>query len=277
MLPETIQSIDDIDWALLCARAAAQKTRRKKSAKDWDERAQGFARRVQETTYTSQIMERLPLTKETTVLDVGSGPGTLSLPIAERAAQVTALDFSGEMLKILRRRAEEKNLNNIQTLSLAWEDDWQQAGIAPHDIALASRSLAVDDLEAALCKLNTFARKQVVITDRIGAGPMEPEAFAAVGIEFKPGPDYIYTLNILHKMNIVATMEVIEFDRKKNYPTIDDAIASFLWMFNELTSEQTKRLQGYIESISRKEPDGSLTVTRQSPPRWALISWKKEQ
>ncbi len=276
MLPETIQTINDIDWTTLRARAAAQKTRKKKRAQDWDKRAQGFARRVQETTYTALIMKRLPLTKETTVLDIGSGPGTLSLPIAERAAQVTALDFSEEMLKILRIQAEEKKLDNIKTLPLAWEDDWQQAGVTPHDIAIASRSLAVDDLETALCKLNTFARKQVVIIDKIGAGPMEPEAFAAVGIDLKPGPDYIYTLNILYKMGIVANMEVIEFDQQKNYPSMDDAVAGFLWMFDELTAEQTERLRRYISSISHREEDGSITVVRSSPPQWAIISWTKK-
>ncbi len=276
-LPDSIQNIDDIDWAALRARAAAKKTRKKKSAQDWDNRAQGFAKRVQETLYTSIVMQRLPLSADTTVLDIGSGPGTLSIPIAQQAARVTALDFSGNMLDILQQEAQKKGLHNIDTRQLAWEDDWQQAGVEPHDIALASRSLAVDDLEAALHKLNTYAKKQVFITDRIGAGPMEPEAFAAVGLPFQPGPDYIYTLNLLHKMGIIANMEVIEFDRKKNYPTMDDALASFLWMFNELTEKQTQQLHEYIESICRREDDGSLTVIRQSPPRWALISWAKEQ
>ncbi len=277
MLPETIQTIDDIDWAELRLRASAKNSSKKKTAPQWDSRAEKFAKRVEKSHYTSLIMERLPLTKETTVLDIGCGPGTLSLPIAAKTAQVTALDFSVEMLKILDQQAKAKKLENITTMPLAWEDDWQQAGIPPHDIALASRSLAVDDLEAALYKLNDFARKAVFLTDKIGASPKEPEAFAAVGITLHPAPDYIYTLNILHKMNIAANMEVIEFDRKKNYRTIDEAVASFLWMFDELTKEQSRRLYDYVASISHKEADGSLTVIRQSPPRWAFISWKKEQ
>ncbi len=275
-LPDSIQKIDDIDWPELRIRAMRKRSRKKKSAKNWDERAESFAERVQHNPYIAMVMEKLPLTPETTVLDIGCGPGTLALPIARKVAKVTALDFSAKMLEILEKNARKAKVKNISTAHLSWEDDWQQAEIGSHDITLASRSTAVDDLPAALRKLNAFAKKAVFLTDRVSPTPFEPEAFAAVGLDFEPGPDYIYTLNILHSMNIMADVTILEFDREKNFSNMEQALAGFLWMFDELTEQQTALLKRHLFSISRREADGSITVTRTNPPKWALISWKKE-
>jgi ubiquinone/menaquinone biosynthesis C-methylase UbiE len=47
------------------------------------------------------------------LLDVGCGPGTLSLIAASRVAAVDAVDFSENMIAILRRHAADRGLKNI--------------------------------------------------------------------------------------------------------------------------------------------------------------------
>ncbi len=292
---EHIETIHDIDWVSLREKAYAQKSRRKKSAQEWDRRAEQFAKRVSSRShkdgYIAQVLQYIEpyIVKENcrSVLDIGSGPGTLTLPIAEivtkvskegneAAGQVTALDFSHRMLEILHKKALEQGIDNITTAPVAWEDDWQAAGIIPHDITLASRSIGVEDIEGALKKINNFAQKAVFLTDRIGAAPFEPEAFAAAGVELRPAPDYIYTLNILYQLGIYANVAAIEFDRVQTYRTMAEAMESFLWMLGKIDEAQERGLHDYILSISNKNADGTLTVCRKSPPRWALIYWDKE-
>ncbi len=48
------------------------------------------------------------------VIDIASGPGTLSIPLASKVKKVHAVDFSEEMLNLLRKRARQHNLNNIE-------------------------------------------------------------------------------------------------------------------------------------------------------------------
>lgn len=275
LLPETIQTVEDIDWPELRKRAFAQKSRKKKSAEDWDGRAEDFAKRAQNTSYDSLLLDKLPLTPESTVLDIGCGPGTLALPIAKKVNKVTALDFSKKMLELLQKKAQKQNLANIVTKHLAWEDDWYSSEIAPHEITLASRSTGVENLPMVLRKLDSFATKAVFLTDRISPTPFEPEAFAAVGLDFTPGPDYIYTLNILHSMGIAADVTILTLEDTKKHVSLKEALLNFLWMFDTLTEQQTVQLQDYLHSISTKEPDGTYTITRSTPPRWALISWEK--
>ena len=54
------------------------------------------------------------------VLDVGSGPGTFSLLLAEQAGKVTALDYSAGMLETLAREAEARGLANIERVRSTW-------------------------------------------------------------------------------------------------------------------------------------------------------------
>lgn len=56
------------------------------------------------------------------VLDAGSGPGTLSIPLAERGAHVTALDYSEGMLRALSQRAESQGVKGINSVCTPFFD-----------------------------------------------------------------------------------------------------------------------------------------------------------
>ncbi|MGB4137577.1 MAG: class I SAM-dependent methyltransferase [Microbacterium sp.] len=53
------------------------------------------------------------LTADTTLLDVGAGPGTITVEFAERVAQVTATEIGPEELALSQRLAEERGIRNI--------------------------------------------------------------------------------------------------------------------------------------------------------------------
>lgn len=193
----------DIDFNGLWQEARLQKSWSGKSRADWNTKARAFAKRTSHSEYADIFVDRMRPAPEWTVLDVGSGPGTLALPLARQVRKVTAMDYSSQMLAILKQQADNEKLFNIEAVEAAWDDNWQEIGIIPHDAVIASRSLTVDDLAAALVKMNQWARKAVFVTDRVGATPFDPEAFAAVGREFSPGPDYIYTVN--YSINSAST------------------------------------------------------------------------
>jgi SAM-dependent methyltransferase len=214
---------------------------------------------------------------EWTVLDVGSGPGTLALPLARQVRKVTAMDYSSQMLAILKQQADNEKLFNIEAVEAAWDDNWQEIGIIPHDAVIASRSLTVDDLAAALVKMNQWARKAVFVTDRVGATPFDPEAFAAVGREFSPGPDYIYAVNILYQLGIHAKVDFISLPEVTILASREDAQASYAWMFDRLTPGEEQKLATYVDSRLTRTADGQYRLTRRTPPQWAFIHWEKPQ
>lgn len=267
---------DEIDWNGLWQEARRAKSWQKKGRTAWDQRAAGFAARNIDSPYVTQFLGKIPLDRNWSVLDVGCGPGTLSLPLAHEVRRVTALDFSAAMLAELRQRAETMGIENLTAIQAAWEDDWEALRIAPHDVAIASRSLSVDDLEGALTKLDCWGTKAVYITDRVGAGPFDPDLFAVLGRPFAPGPDYIYTVNLLYAMGIRAHVDFITLDQTRRYESPQEAIQSHAWMVDNLTPEETERLTEYVENRLRRAPEGGWEFRRRVAPQWALIWWRKD-
>jgi len=262
----------DIDWDIMWRESRTHKSWKKKKSSDWDQRAASFAERNLDSPFVAQFMAHLQTEPEWTVLDVGSGPGTLAIPLAAQVRQVTALDYSTAMLHELDKRARIAGRNNITTVQASWTDDWQALGITRHEVAIASRSLSVDDLKGALSKLNAWASKAVYVVDRVGAGPFDPDLFAALGRNFEPGPDYIFTLNILYSLGIHARVDFLSLDSVRTYKSREEALNSYRWMVDDLTALEETRLIAYVDAhLSRHGEKWQLT--RQTPPRWALIWW----
>ena len=167
----------------------------------------------------------------------------------------------------------EEEISNISTHQLSWTDNWQERGAGIHDIAIASRALGVDDLQSALEKLNKYATKQVIVTDKVGYGPFDPDAFSAVGRELKSGPDYIYTVNLLYQMGIHARVDFIELESSLPCSSVEEAMDFYLWMFHDLTADEKKRLKKYVQSITTSTENGTYSVQRNTIPIWAFIRW----
>jgi ubiquinone/menaquinone biosynthesis C-methylase UbiE len=66
-----------------------------------------------------KLLDILEVEPGMSFLDVGSGPGRITIPAAERVGsvgQVTALDIQPEMLVMVKERAEKHGLQNIRLL-----------------------------------------------------------------------------------------------------------------------------------------------------------------
>ncbi len=275
MADTKIQTFADIDWAYLRAKAFEKKAWRNKGPKEWDAKASSFAARNKSAAYIDLFLALLPLETTMSVLDVGSGPGTLTIPIAGKVGSVTAIDFSAGMLEVLNDLAATEKISNIKTIQCAWEDDWQAKGLRPHDIAIASRAMGVEDLDAALKKIDAYATRYVFLSDRIGSTPFDVAAFAALGRPFAAGPDYIYTVNMLYSLGIHPNISVLTLDREITFASMEEATKSYSWMFNDITADETVALENYLrKQIVKKEGD-QLTLRREAPPRWAVIWWQK--
>ncbi|MCK5195795.1 MAG: class I SAM-dependent methyltransferase [Desulfobulbaceae bacterium] len=265
----------DIDWNSVWQESRRKKSWKKKQSSDWDKRASSFAQRNINSGYVDSFLALMQPQKDWSVLDIGCGPGTLALPLASRVKSVTAIDFSQAMLLELQSRAEQQGLANIYPLQASWTDDWHSLSVNRHDVAISSRSLSVQDLQAALKKLNDYASRKVFIADKVGAGPFDPDLFEALGRPFDGGPDYIITVNLLYQMGIHPKIDYIELEQSKIFPSRKEAIESIRWMLDSLTAEEEKRLAGYVDERLCETEEGLWLFQRRTPVKWAFISWDK--
>lgn len=85
-------------------------------ARFWDNIAERYARKPVEDLAAYQ--RKLEITKgklkpQDLILDIGCGTGSLAIELAPLVARVDAVDVSSEMIRIARRKANDKQLDNI--------------------------------------------------------------------------------------------------------------------------------------------------------------------
>ena len=207
-----MDSLLGIDWRE--AWIERSKARNKPSDRScWDERSQDFKEHSGVSAYTDIFLQYLNLEPGQSVLDVGSGPGTISIPLALGGHSVVAADFSAGMREAARKRAMDLQLTNFEVVALDWNEDWEQAGIKPKsvDVAIASRSTMVDDLGDAIMKLDRTARNKVAISM---VTEYSPRGFKALG-SAQDGckqhlPDYIYGVNLLLQWGAYPELRFID-------------------------------------------------------------------
>lgn len=117
--------------------------------KQWDKKAQNYNRyNPDDTRFEAKILQDLKTlgvnftNKE--VLDVGAGTGVYSIRIAKMAKNISAIDFSSQMLEVLKEDATKENLENITTQTTSWGNFHFEK---PFDISLCTMSPALDTHE----------------------------------------------------------------------------------------------------------------------------------
>lgn len=245
------------------------------TSRNWNARASDFSQSTRKSTYARNFLKACHFSPDTTILDIGCGPGTLALPLAKHTAHITAMDISEKMIAIVDEECQRRHITNITTKKAGWLDDWQKKGIEEHDVVIASRSLVVDDLQEAILKMQAMARREIYISSLVGDGPYDRRIFEAMGRKLNRGPDFLCVYNLLNQMGILANISFLHSNRQPRlYRDIDDAIASFFWMTGPLQAHEETLLRAYfIKHLQRHRQGWSLDYQHRTC--WALISWKK--
>lgn len=259
---------EDIDFNTLYIKQKESTTFKMKSQAAWDNKAASMNQRVHNSIYNDEFLALVNTNDCQSLLDVGCGVGNLSLKLAKNLETVYALDYSKEMLKILQQNATDENLNNINTFCSSWYDAWDD--IPKADIVIASRSLEVKDMQAALEKLNQQALKRVYLSYKVGGTFVSQEILNAMQREIVKKPDYIYVLNILYGMGINATVNFIRSEgRSQVYKDCEHFIESIVWSLGEVTEQEKERLIKYYENHVKNSSEETEYV------KWAVISWER--
>lgn len=258
-------SLRAIDFGQLYRQHMARAGGRQKSPSDWDARATSMSEGVFDGPYVRGFVDRLDLTDCGTLLDVGCGPGTIGLTVADRLSHVYGLDYSEKMLDALVANARARGLTNVTPIRRAWEDPWNDVPVC--DIAVASRSTQVADLEAALLKLDAHARRRVYLTHQVGGRFLDPVIYRVLGRDDEPLPDYVYVLAILHQHGIQPRLDYLEGDnRLRHCQDVDDFIRKVEWSVGALSAPERERLRAFY-----LQREGRVGAGRM---RWAFISWE---
>ncbi len=258
--------LEPIDFATMYKEHKGATDFKGKSANDWSAKAAEMAPRMIKSSYVDTFLSKMEFSPEDTVLDIGCGPGTLALALAKRVKKVIAIDYAQGMLEQLHLHAAQQGIENIETHHMGWDDDW--SGLSKVDIVIASRSMEVRDLEAALLKMSAHARKECYLTYKVGGSYVDMEILDFIGKSIIPKPDYWYIPLILYPKGYLPKVDYIETQRGSiGVQSEEEFVTSLRWSLGALDDEQEHKARHYYNKVIAKEG------RRPKPFNWAFISW----
>ena len=267
-----IKDPEDIDWAYFWAKKLEAK---KDKSKDWNKAAPNFGKSARRDDYHTKLIDRIKVTKEDTLLDLGCGEGSITIPLAKKAKSLTGVDSAYRMLEILNEKAKEADVENIKTI----EEDLTKItidNVGKHDIVVASRSLnGVINIKETIANINEIANKYVYITL---FGPnnwkLEKDFYKTIDKEYVEFPSHRYFFNILVDMGIYPNVENLNIGHKREYESIEEAIESGKWRLELLENSEKEALHTYLEEILEEDDDGKLSNPNDRAD-WVLYWWEK--
>ena len=269
----------DTDWNAEWTRLSDQREVAHDAA-FWDRRARDFRGGAEDSPYVAGFIAYMRLRPGESVLDVGCGSGALALPLARAGHDVVALDFSAGMLELLRQRASKDGLRNLQTVHAGWDDDWRAAGVGGADVVIASRSLDVRDLRAALEKLDAFAGRRVCIT-LSADGLFYPQLLAheAVGRAPAKRGDHRMAVNVLRQMGVEPEVGILEHAGAGRYESPELALESLRRVVAPADDGEASALERYAaEHLVETAGVGGRREWKLEPEitvPWAFVAWDK--
>lgn len=269
---QKITDPEEIDWAYFWRKKLEAK---KDRGKDWNKAAPNFGKSARKDDYHTRLIEKINVSKDDTILDLGCGEGSITIPLAKRAKSVTGVDSAYKMLEILNEKAQKEGIGNIKTI----EGDLTNItidNVGKHDIIVASRSLnGVLDIKETIANINEIAGKYVYITL---FGPnnwkIEREFYEYIDKEYFEFPSHRYFFNILIDMGIYPNVENLNIGQERQYESVEEAMESGKWRLNSLNDEEKEELRKYLGDILEENEDGKLSNPNDKAD-WVLYWWKK--
>ncbi len=237
------------------------------------ERVRSFDEAVRLSNFPDRVISVLePLFRECrTVLDVGSGVGALTIPLARHADAVTALEPSAAMLDTLRanlKRHRQQNVNCIQ-------ESWGDSPLPPHDLVLVANVAPVfARIKAFVREAHAVARRAIAIIQNVGTGTekfYQGELYPVLlGRPYPPRKDYLHTVKTLHGLGIYANVQIIDYHFDQPFTTMAEAVKFWTAQMHLTSPGQTGRLRTFLRHRLERRAHGWLAPM---PRRSAVIWW----
>ncbi len=273
---------DDIDWDAVwnetVPNSATMKYRREKDpVKFWNARAAQFnADAMRERADdVDEILRVAPVTKDTTILDVGAGTGRFTIPLAKVAHQVTAVDASIEMLKFLEKNAAAEGVSKkIRLLNRKWEDLAINQDIVPHDIVIAPYVLGHLDFARAIPLIIEAAKEWVFFFTWVTRFPEKyQQLYQAIhGEPYRMPPEHLILLGKLNEVGIHANLKISPRMWWGIYATADAAFTDYKRRINPPDDSFDTLIRQFVTENSTREAGG---VKFPEAGISAMIWWQK--
>ncbi len=246
--------------------------------KFWDSFADEYAKNVlknrkQIEERTNWLVGKFDLSGRS-VLEIGPGPGTYTVPLSKFAKHITVIEQSSSMIEILRERLKKNSISNVSIIHGDWED---VRNLKRYYLVFSAFSLIVKDVRESLRKMDAVSCGYCCIFTFGNEPPWRRVhnriSKLLLGKEGWQGHRHIYGSLLDLRINPKLIMDERPYTQRFN--TIDEAIRNYLKRFRgvKISEEDLDEVKRIISEEFRKTDDGYELSGKTTD---ALIWWKAE-
>ncbi len=273
-------------WRQLVSKREAQsravQTKETATGNFWDRRASSFNEMTrQRSDQQDRFLELVSsvVDKGTMVMDVGSGVGRHSIPLAKIAKEVIAIEPSEQMGKYLESNVEAEGIRNIRVIRSTWEKTSQ---MEPVQVVICSHVIySIEDIVPFVQKVSDHADKYCFFMIRANQvdGHLSELWKLVHGTEREPEPNLMDFYNLLHQIGIVANVEIVPFGSgsgsRWTYSTWDGAIEHCRsWLYTPPGGREDDIINHYLKK-ALVEQDGRYVLPAPQV-RAGVVWWQQE-
>ena len=202
----------------------------------------------------NRIAELARMTKSASrVLDIGAGPGNITIPLAQKVSHITAVEPAAGMVEVFRDAMALERAHNIRLIHKRWEDVDIAADLeAPYDLCFASFSLGMVDLRASIEKMMAVSTNTIVLYWHTGLQSFDEDALELspllYGTKHYPVPESSIIFNLLYSMGIYPDVKVERKNVRLVYKSFDEVFETYAQRYHAETDDQRRMLEHYLRS-----------------------------
>jgi len=188
------------------------------------------------------------LNKDFEALEIGPGPGTLTIPLSEKVRKITCVEASKANLEILKGNLKEKRITNFELINEYWETAKIENSF---DLVVCSHFLwMVEDIEKHLERMEQFSNRYCVIVQPCGRDKVVKKAFEEICRDrytgqFESDAEY-FPYVILREWSRLLDVRHFKYSFELNLEEGIRYIASYLGKFIEVDEQVADKIKNFL-------------------------------
>jgi len=267
-------------WDEQMARAFQQKrTAGEDNGSFWDNpvNVDRYVKRLQndDRGRVEKQLASMKIPQGSSVLDIGAGPGTLSVPLALSGSSVTVVEPSGPMIRGMETYRALTNAPPIRVIQKTWEEA-SLLEIGRHDVVIASLSLMMENIRDCIKKMDACANSAVhlfwfLIPPSLSRGNKDLwPLLHGEPYDYEPTADILW--NVLFQLGIYANLTVESRSVGQAYTSVEEMHQDYYTRLLANTDEQKGVVDRYLGERIRKTENGYVLP---GTSKTAHIWWEK--
>ncbi len=212
------------------------------------------------------------------VLEIGTGPGTLTVPLSRKVKEITGYELSEINIKHLESNLKENNIKNVKIVKANWNDVDYGKFKDSFDLVVCSHFLwQMDDIEELLRRMEDASKKYCTLIQPCGRDNFAKIIFERITDkeytgQFEPDADY-FAYVILRQWGRLVSVSYFTYEYSRNLEEEISYAAGFIGKFVEVNQAVEEKIRLYLVKENRELKNGLFIGENKAVVMW----WEVEK